>query len=57
MARHGKKNNTEVKIYVDRTSRSPFVVAVKLHDGDWWRPLCQFEYEPDAIRYFNELLA
>lgn len=55
--RHAKKGNTQVKIYFESGSKTPYVVAVKLNANDWWRPLAAFDYEPDAEKYFNDLLA
>ena len=57
MLKHAKKNDTEVKLYVDKGSRSPYVVAVKFGVNDWWRPLCMFDNKSDAERYYNDLLA
>ena len=56
MSKYAKRCNTEVKVYIDHSSRSPYVVAVRFSSESYWRPLQQFDEEPAAERYFHDLL-
>ena len=54
---HGHKNNgTEVCLWIDKTSKTPYIVGYRL-DGGTYRQLLGADNLKDAYHYYNELLA